>query len=97
MLKAKPNLPTAEINAAWKRNGRGGTADNTLGKLVKQRKLKRTPDQGWTGKQLQLGLMILALHPTVLPAHAGSSLCATGLHRWYAHHGTPSGKNPPGV
>ena len=54
MLKAKPNLPTAEINAAWKRNGRGGTADNTLGKLVKERKLKRTPIRDGRGSSYSL-------------------------------------------
>ena len=54
MVKAKPNLPTAEINTAWKRNGRGGTADNTLGKLVKQRKLKRTPIRDGRGSSYSL-------------------------------------------
>lgn len=42
MLKGKP-MVTGEINAAWKRAGRKGTADNALGKLVKDKRLKRTP------------------------------------------------------
>jgi len=54
MVKAKPILPTAEINAAWKKNGRGGTADNTLGKLVKERKLKRTPIKDGRGSSYSL-------------------------------------------
>ena len=42
LLKDKQMI-TGEINAAWKRAGRGGAADNTLGKLVKERRIKRTP------------------------------------------------------
>ena len=40
MLKAKP-LSTRDVNAAWKKVGRAGSADVTLGKLVKAGKLKR--------------------------------------------------------
>ena len=32
---------TAEVNAFWQAEGRGGKADNTLTKLVKSRQLKR--------------------------------------------------------
>ena len=42
LLKDKQMI-TGDINAAWKRAGRGGAADNTLGKLVKERRIKRTP------------------------------------------------------
>jgi hypothetical protein len=42
LLKDKQMI-TGEINAAWKRAGRGGAADNTLGKLVKEKRIKRTP------------------------------------------------------
>lgn len=41
-LRSKP-MVTGEINAAWKRAGRGGTADNSLGKLVKDKRIKRMP------------------------------------------------------
>jgi hypothetical protein len=34
-------LTTAEINKAWKKEGRGGTADNMLNKMVKAGTLKR--------------------------------------------------------
>lgn len=42
MLNNK-QMTTREINAAWKRVGRGGTADNSLGRLVKQKQVKRAP------------------------------------------------------
>jgi len=43
LVKEKKNPTTKEINAAWKKEGRGATADNTLTKLTKEKKLKRTP------------------------------------------------------
>lgn len=43
IVKAKRSPTTAEINAAWKKSGRAGTADNALVKLVKDKALKRTP------------------------------------------------------
>jgi hypothetical protein len=42
-VKSNRNPTTQQINSAWKQEGRGHTADNTLTKLVKERKLKRTP------------------------------------------------------
>ena len=42
-VKANKSPTTAQINAAWKNEGRGHTADNTLSKLARERKLKRTP------------------------------------------------------
>lgn len=45
-LLADEKLPTAEINRRWKASGRGGTADNLLGALVKNGKLKRTSIDG---------------------------------------------------
>lgn len=42
-IKSNRNPTSREINVAWKQEGRGHTADNTLTKLVKDRKLKRTP------------------------------------------------------
>lgn len=41
LLAGGKSMTTAEINAAWKKAGRGGSADSTLGKLVKAKRLKR--------------------------------------------------------
>jgi len=41
-VKAKKNPTTKQINQHWKSRGRAYTADNTLTKLVKEKKLKRT-------------------------------------------------------
>lgn len=43
----KPNA--AEINAHWSGEGRGGKADNTIGKLVKDGKVKRVEVKGERG------------------------------------------------
>ncbi|CAN5716989.1 hypothetical protein BH10ACI4_BH10ACI4_38940 [soil metagenome] len=43
LLKSGKRMVTSDINAGWKRSGRGGTADNTLSKMVKEKKLIRTP------------------------------------------------------
>lgn len=40
-VKRKGKPSTQEINAHWKREGRGGKADNTITRLVKQNRLKR--------------------------------------------------------
>ena len=45
---------TQEIKAKWKADGRGGTADNALSKMVKDRKLKRTPLVGQRGSRFTL-------------------------------------------
>jgi len=45
-IKDNPNAASAEINEHWQEEGRGGRADNTLTKLVKAGKLKRTPIPG---------------------------------------------------
>jgi ferric-dicitrate binding protein FerR (iron transport regulator) len=42
---------TKEVNQHWKAEGRGGTADNALTKLVKLKKLKRTNVKGQRGSQ----------------------------------------------
>jgi hypothetical protein len=47
-------LATAEINAAWKKEGRGGTADNTLTRLVKEGKVKRESVEGQRGSKHSL-------------------------------------------
>ncbi len=41
LLASGKSMTTAEINAAWQKAGRGGSADSTLGKLVKAKQLKR--------------------------------------------------------
>lgn len=52
-LKRRP-LTTKEINQAWKAQGRGGSADVLLGKMVKARKLKRTKTEGQRGSSYSL-------------------------------------------
>lgn len=46
LVQRKASLATRDINQAWSREGRGGTADVLLGKMVKARKLKRTKVKG---------------------------------------------------
>lgn len=53
-VKRKGTPTTAEINTAWKRAGRGGTADTTLTKLVKDGKLKRENIKGAKGSRYSL-------------------------------------------
>ena len=50
-VKAKKNPTTKQVNQHWKSQGRAYTADNTLTKLVKEKKLKRTPIVGGRGSQ----------------------------------------------
>jgi hypothetical protein len=40
-VKSHKNPTTQEINRHWKEAGRGHTADNTLSKLIREKKLKR--------------------------------------------------------
>jgi cell division protein FtsB len=56
ILKLVRNRPrtTAQINAAWKRQGRAGSANNTLGKLVKDKKLRREKIKGARGSKYSL-------------------------------------------
>ena len=48
-LLAKAKLSTAEVNAKWKGSGRKGGANNLLGLLVKDGKLKRAEATGMRG------------------------------------------------
>jgi len=48
LVKGK-GATTAEINRAWKHGGRKGRADNTLNKMLKAAKVKRTPLKGQKG------------------------------------------------
>jgi hypothetical protein len=54
LLAGGKALTTAEINEAWKKDGRGGTADNTLTRLVKDGKLKRESVEGQRGSRYRL-------------------------------------------
>jgi DNA-binding transcriptional regulator YiaG len=51
LLKGGRGLMTKQINAAWIKEGRGGTADVLLGLMVKARKLKRTKIAGQRGSE----------------------------------------------
>jgi len=48
LVKGKGST-SAEINRAWKDGGRKGRADNTLNKMLKAAKVKRTPLKGQKG------------------------------------------------
>jgi DNA-binding transcriptional regulator YiaG len=50
-VKRGPALATRQINDAWRKQGRAGTADVTLGQLVRAGKLKRTKVEGRRGSQ----------------------------------------------
>jgi hypothetical protein len=54
LLKAGKTLTAAEIGDAWKKQGRGGKADNTLTTLVKDGKLKRISVEGQRGSRYSL-------------------------------------------
>jgi hypothetical protein len=49
LLKNGKGLATADINKAWKKEGRGGRADQMLAKMVNAKKLKRTSVPGLRG------------------------------------------------
>ena len=50
-IKLKRNPTTKQVNANWKQEGRGGSADSLLGKLVKDKQLKRKPLGGKLGSE----------------------------------------------
>jgi hypothetical protein len=50
-VKKAGSPTTKEVNQHWKAEGRGGTADNALTKLVKLKQLKRTAVKGQRGSQ----------------------------------------------
>ena len=53
-VKQHKNPTTQEIKKLWASEGRGGSADNTLSLMVKQKKLKRTPLAGMRGSRYSL-------------------------------------------
>lgn len=54
LLKAQKALSTAEINRAWREEGRAGVANGALGLLVKSRKVKRVHVKGERGSRYSL-------------------------------------------
>jgi hypothetical protein len=53
-VKLKKNPTSAEINKHITSEGRSSSANNALGKLVKEKKLKRTPLEGQRGSRYSL-------------------------------------------
>jgi len=51
LVKGRKGITSAEIKTAWKKDGRPGKADNTLGLLVKQGNLKRAKLKGEKGSK----------------------------------------------
>jgi DNA-binding transcriptional regulator YiaG len=51
LLKGGRVMTTAQVNAAWKKAGRKGSADVTLGAMIKARDLKRTKLKGQRGSE----------------------------------------------
>lgn len=54
MLKSGRSLTTSQINARWKKAGRGGLANNTIGRLVTARSVKRSKVEGGRGSSYSL-------------------------------------------
>lgn len=50
-IKAHNRPRTSEINAEWKKQGRGGSADNTLTKLFQAKQIKRFELKGERGSR----------------------------------------------
>jgi hypothetical protein len=55
LFSSGKRLRTKQINEAWRSAGRGGTADNTLVKLVKGGQLSRKSVEGQRGSEYSLG------------------------------------------
>lgn len=53
-IRERKNPTTAEINAQWKKDGRGGSADNVLTKLYQDKKVKRQKIVGGRGSRYTL-------------------------------------------
>jgi hypothetical protein len=48
-ISSNKNPSTQDVNKHWKGEGRGGSADNTLSKLVREKRLKRSSIEGQRG------------------------------------------------
>ena len=53
-LRQKKSATTQEIKSLWKSENRGGTADNALSKLYRERKVRRTPLEEGRGSRFSL-------------------------------------------
>ena len=53
-IKARRNPTTREVNAQWKQEGRGGTADSLLSEMAKAKKLRKKPLGGRLGSEYSL-------------------------------------------
>ena len=53
-VRRKGNPTTAEIHAHWKSEGRGASADNSISRLFKEKKLKREPNKQGRGSRYSL-------------------------------------------
>lgn len=54
LVRQRGGATTREIKEKWKSEGRGGTADNALSKMVKDKKLKRSPIEGQRGSRFSV-------------------------------------------
>jgi hypothetical protein len=54
LLKQQGSATTREVNAAWKAQGRGGVANNTLARLVKRDLVLREPLENQVGSRYRL-------------------------------------------
>ncbi len=54
LIKSRKANTSGQINQAWKAAGRGGKADNTLSRMVKEGALKRTKLKGERGSRYSL-------------------------------------------
>ncbi len=50
-VKRRNGATTSEIQANWRSQGRGGNADNSISKLVKEKRLRRIPLVGQRGSR----------------------------------------------
>ena len=55
LLKGRKAMTTAEINAAWKKSGRSGKADNSLSLMTKAGKLSSRKLEGAAGSEYRAG------------------------------------------
>lgn len=53
-IEKKGGATTKEVNTAWKKEGRGGSADTPMSKLVKEGRLKRLTAEGIRGSIYKL-------------------------------------------
>ena len=54
LLKKNSTMTTGQINKRWNQAGRGGNADNTLSKMTREKKVKRSNIKGAMGSEYRL-------------------------------------------